>query len=92
MNEQPKPPNWGEFEQRSAEPADPGIALVFMRLFASGDGHVAMKWLRSQTKDKVYGPSASDSALRHLEGQRALVHRIEALVEQGRRAQAREAK
>ncbi len=86
-------PNWGEFEKRGIppEPVDDGLARVALRLFSSGDGYVFMQWLRSQTKDKVMGPSASDAALWHLEGQRALVDRMEKLVEQGRKAQAREA-
>lgn len=89
MNE----PNWGEFERRErpGEHVDEGIARSALRLFSSGDGHVFMTWLRSQTKEKVCGPSAPDQVLRDLEGQRRLVDRIEKLVEQGRAAQAREA-
>jgi len=50
---------------------------AYRRLFQTDDGQLVLAHLRH-----VYsasGPDLSDSALRHLEGQRFLVHRIELL-------------
>lgn len=79
-------PNWGELERRGAAetlPADDGIARACARMFTSGDGYEILKWLRAETKERVLGPEASDAALRHLEGGRQLVQRIEGMVKRG---------
>lgn len=71
--------------------ADPGappaeddvLAGVFARCFAGPDGRRALDHLRAATLLRSLGPDAPDAALRHLEGQRALVARILALVARG---------
>jgi hypothetical protein len=84
MNE----PSWQEFETKSVTPIDDSIAQLAARVLGGGEGDKFLQWLRTQTKEMALGPEASDSALRHLEGQRALVSRIEALVARGRKAMA----
>ena len=66
-----------------ADPSDP-IAACFARCFQGGDGARALAHLRGLTLDRALGPQASDAQLRHLEGQRALVSTILALVARGR--------
>lgn len=65
-----------------AEPDD--AAQVFARVFRGDDGRRALGVLRALTLDRALGPDAPPEALRHLEGQRALVLHLLALVERGR--------
>ena len=64
----------------AAEPA----ATLFARVFRGDDGARALAHLRALTLDRALGPDAPPDALRHLEGQRALVLHLLALVERGR--------
>lgn len=64
----------------------PEIARSFARCFAGRQGDLALGHLRRLTQQRHLGPEASDSALRHLEGQRQLVAYIASLVERGRDA------
>ena len=81
--------NWAEFEARRRQPpSDEVINKVCARLFTSGDGFEFLKWLRAETKERAYGPDASDAALRHLEGQRQLCARIEGMIQRGLAAMA----
>lgn len=77
-----------------AEPGagrDPGredaaqLARAFARCFAGADGARVLDHLRRLTTGRVLGPEATCAALRHLEGQRALVAHIAGLVARGRR-------
>ncbi len=54
------------------------------RLFTSSDGKEVLTYLKSLTQERILPPTASDSELRFLEGQRFLVHTIETLVRQGK--------
>ncbi|MEQ9811422.1 MAG: hypothetical protein RLO50_01475 [Azospirillaceae bacterium] len=54
------------------------------RLFATPDGLLLLAHLRRLTVERVLGPDAGDAALRFLEGQRALVRRLETLIATGR--------
>ena len=56
----------------------------FARCFRGGDGARVLAHLRALTLDRALGPNATDAQLRHLEGQRALVSTILALVARGR--------
>ena len=58
-------------------------ALAFARLFAHPDGKEVLAHLKHMTQERILPPSASDGELRFLEGQRALVGLIEALIHQG---------
>ena len=65
---------------------DPGddIAACFARCFGTGNGARVLAHLRGLTLDRALGPNATDAQLRHLEGQRALLCIILALVARGR--------
>jgi hypothetical protein len=56
---------------------------AYMRTFGSEAGCQVMQHLRAITTDRVVGPDASDTLLRHLEGQRQLVKYIANLAERG---------
>lgn len=66
-------------------PPDDAVATLFARVFRGSDGARALSHLRALTLDRALGPDATPDALRHLEGQRALVLHLLALVERGRR-------
>jgi hypothetical protein len=66
-----------------AAPPDDDLAGAFARCFAGADGARVLDHLRAATLLRSLGPEASDGALRHLEGQRALVGRILGLVARG---------
>lgn len=72
-----------EDAERQPPPADTELAGAFARCFAGIDGRRALAHLRALTLDRHLGPAAPDAALRHLEGQRALVAHILALVVRG---------
>ncbi|MBP2313380.1 hypothetical protein [Azospirillum soli] len=62
-------------------PSDP--ALSFGRCFAGADGARVLGVLKAMTLERTLAPDAPEPALRHLEGQRALVALILALVARG---------
>ncbi len=64
--------------------ADNELALAFARCFRGPDGERVIDYLRQTTLGRALGPAATDSLLRHTEGQRQLVARILALIERGR--------
>jgi hypothetical protein len=59
------------------------LARACVRLFTHDDGRRLLAHLRAQTIGRHLGPEASDAALRHLEGQRALVAHLERLIAEG---------
>ena len=61
------------------------IARAAARCFGSEDGRTLLAHLRAITVERACGPQVSDAALRDLEGQRRLVHRLIALVDRGQR-------
>jgi hypothetical protein len=68
----------------AAEGADRrDVERAFARCFAGHDGAVVLAHLRRTTLERSLGPEAGEAALRHLEGQRAVVLRIAALIERG---------
>jgi len=70
----------------SADPR-PGaaeLALIAARCFQGGDGRRLLAYLRAITQERALGPDSTDAQLRHLEGQRQLVHHIQVLIERGR--------
>lgn len=67
------------------EEADKGLALAAARCFRGRDGEKVLAYLRATTLERALGPDASDTLLRHLEGQRQLVAHITLLVERGRK-------
>ena len=59
------------------------VAISFARVFARAEGKDVLGHLKHLTQERVLPADASDSELRFLEGQRALVALIEALIKQG---------
>ena len=77
---------WSWFEP--AAPAEPEIDPIelcrtFARCFQGRDGEIALGHLKRTILDRRLPPEASDRALRHLEGQRAAVAYLRALVTRG---------
>nr|BDD47277.1 hypothetical protein 1 [bacterium] len=60
------------------------LAVEAARVFSSAEGRRVLHHLRAITRERVLAPDASDAALRHVEGQRALVAHLESLIERGR--------
>lgn len=56
----------------------------YTRCFCTAAGAAVLEHLRSITIERFVGADASDAQLRTLEGQRALVHQIEMLIERGK--------
>ena len=61
------------------------IARLYARTFSSDDGRKVLDHLQRIAFIKALGPDVQDAALRHAEGQRALVQTILRLVDTGRR-------
>lgn len=64
------------------DPAD--LAKAAATCFAGPHGRRLMQYLRSITVERALGPGADDTHLRHLEGQRQLVHHLSTLIDRGR--------
>jgi hypothetical protein len=87
------PPGWEWFtvpseespEAAAADAAPPDLPLHFARCLNTADGRIVLAHLESMTLRRVLPASASDAALRVLEGQRQLVAYIAALVARGMR-------
>lgn len=60
------------------------VEIAFARCFAGDEGERALAHLRAVTLERACAPDASDAALRHLDGQRALVLHIQSLIHRGR--------
>jgi hypothetical protein len=59
------------------------IEKNYARCFNSPSGKSVLAHLRQMTIERTFGPNSSDSELRWLEAQRALVRHIESLVSRG---------
>lgn len=59
------------------------VAAAFTRLFNRSDGDRVLAHLKHITQERVLAPNGSDAELWFLEGQRALVALIIALINQG---------
>ncbi len=60
------------------------IEQNFARTFSNADGAAVLAHLRRITVERALHPNATDAELRHIEGQRALVHMIETLITRGK--------
>ena len=56
----------------------------YARTFSTAAGVAVLKHLRKITVERVLGPNSTDSELRGLEAQRALVHQIEMMIQRGK--------
>ena len=65
-----------------AKARDP-LAGAAARCFATTDGAKVLAHLKAMTLDRALGPGADNAQLRHLEGQRALVAHLLALIARG---------
>jgi hypothetical protein len=72
-----------EEDYRSPPNIDQELETTFARCFRGEDGLKVLRHLRTITLDRVLGPSASDSLLRHMDGQRQLFAYILSLVQRG---------
>ena len=59
------------------------IELNYARTFNTVNGKKVIEHLREITIERYLGANATESELRTLEAQRALVHKIESLIERG---------
>lgn len=81
---------WAWFQDATTPPSagthesEREIAVAAARCFRGRDGERVLAYLRAMTLDRALGPGASDTLLRHMEGQRQLVVHITALVQRGR--------
>lgn len=64
------------------------VEKSYARTFGGAEGARVLAHLRGITIERFLGPNAPEAQLRALEGQRALVHQIENLIERGRNAGA----
>jgi len=89
-NDTKEPQGWNWFETATPPPgveapeAKKEICLAFARCFRGSDGEKVLAYLRAVTLERALGPSATDTLLRHLEGQRQLVTHISSLARRGR--------
>lgn len=60
------------------------IEKAYAQTFSSRSGEMVLQHLRKITLERVLGPNASDSELRSIEAQRALVHQISQMISHGR--------
>ena len=60
------------------------IEIAYARTFGGESGCAVLEHLRKTTIERVLGPNASESELRSIEAQRALVHKIEQMILRGR--------
>ncbi len=82
---------WAWFEDGRDAVADIGshtcqdldLPLTVARCFGTVEGRRVLQHLRSITLERSLGPNASDSMLRHLEGQRSLVVYLASLITRG---------
>ncbi len=80
------PEGWAALDAAVTPEAGPDLAAAAARCFATPEGARLLAHLRALTLDGALGPGASDAALRHREGQRALVLHLLALAARGRGA------
>ena len=59
------------------------LNTLFYKMFNTAGGSEILKHLKSLTLEAVAGPEISDTALRHLEGQRYIVGLIQRRVNKG---------
>ena len=62
------------------------IEKAYAQTFSGRSGELVLQHLRKITIERVLGPNASDSELRSIEAQRALVHQISQMISRGRGA------
>ncbi len=77
------PGGWDWFEPLETKESERDLALACARCFRDQDGEKVLAYLRAITLDRALGPDASDTLLRHLEGQRQLVAHLTRLIRRG---------
>lgn len=85
MVPEPVPEGWdGLREQQPSAEREDEVARAFAACFAGPSGRLALEHLRRAFLDRRVLPTASDSELWHVEGQRSVAAHILALIERGR--------
>jgi len=79
--------DWTWFDTDAISPAEKEnmttLAKIATRVFQGRDGEQLLGFMNSITTERNLGPDASDNQLRHLEGQRQFVAKLNALVRLG---------
>ena len=60
------------------------IEKACAKIFSGCASELVIRHLRKITIERVVGPNASESELRTIEGQRALVHQLEQMIQRGK--------
>lgn len=60
------------------------IEKLYAQVFGTSAGKKVLEHLRNITIERFLGPDATDAGLRTIEGQRALVHKIESMIGRGK--------
>lgn len=78
--------DWNAFYDAPSPGNDdiPDLARAAAQVWASAPGRLLLEHLSDITLGRKLAPSATDAELRHLEGQRALVHHVKFLILKGR--------
>lgn len=87
MSAEREPRGWAWFEPAEAAPGDDDeaeLCRAFARCLSGPDGERVMRHLERVVLDRRLPPEASDTQLRHLEGQRYAVAYIAAMAARGR--------
>lgn len=77
-------PHPGAFDDASVEADESTLATLADECFSTPAGARVLRHLRLITLGRALPPTASDGILRHLEGQRFLVHYLLSLVRRAR--------
>lgn len=72
-------PSWQDLEKHKKKPLPDADAfcMICARLFSTADGKAFLEIAKTMTVEKVLPDTASESALRTLEGERRFVRKIE---------------
>jgi len=87
MSAEREPPGWAWFEPPDAaapDEAEAELCRAFARCLSGPDGERVMRHLERVILDRRLPPEASDTQLRHLEGQRYAVAYIATMAARGR--------
>lgn len=67
-------------DDRASKVAPSDIEVAVAQAFSTAAGRMVLGWLRLQTIERTMAPDVSEAQLRHIEGQRDLVRKLENMV------------
>lgn len=88
MTSNPTPTGWAWFEDQdnsTRDAGEPALCRAFARCFAGADGQQVLAHLRRLILDRRLGPSATNTELWYLEGQRGAITYVLGMIERGGR-------